>query len=133
MGTGLGSYFEALYNYGIGYSWFSPYKDLFNVRWGIHNLFISILVEGGIFSFFAFIRFLFLQIKTSTKILDLKFISNKQKTLTIYSNLIFISTLLIPANIHTAIFYYEFLTFLSVLVAIANHFLANIIRKKVLL
>jgi len=57
IGTGLGAYYPALFDYQIGMGEIVKWKDMTESASGIHNLFFNLLVEGGIFAFLLFVIF----------------------------------------------------------------------------
>ncbi len=70
MGTGLGAYYPALFDYQIGMGEIVKWKDMTQSSSGIHNLFFNLLVEGGIFTFFLFLTFFISTLRRSMRIMS---------------------------------------------------------------
>jgi hypothetical protein len=69
MGTGLGAYYPALFDYQIGMGDIVKWKDMSESASGIHNLFFNLLVEGGIFTLILFLSFYISSLRRASRVM----------------------------------------------------------------
>ena len=71
MGTGLGAYYPALFDYQIGMGDIVKWKDMSESASGIHNLFFNLLVEGGIFTLLFFLAFYVSSLRRASRVMTI--------------------------------------------------------------
>jgi hypothetical protein len=69
MGTGLGAYYPALFDYQVGMGDIVKWKDMTESASGIHNIFFNLLVEGGIFTLMIFLSFYIASVRRASRIM----------------------------------------------------------------
>jgi hypothetical protein len=118
LGTGLGAFLPALAKYGIGTAEIREEVDLSKRAYGIHNIFLLLLVEGGIFVFAAFCLFYLASIRKALRIMR-----NLEGTPRYYVGVYLFSVLvalLFPMQIYVSTISWNVWIFVLVLIAVVN-------------
>jgi hypothetical protein len=118
FGTGLGAFFPALMDYGIGTKEIKENKDLSTRAYGIHNVPALLLVEGGVFVFLTFSAFYVLALKKAFNVMA-EFRHTPLCYLGVYLFSILLG-LLVPMQVYASTANWNVLMFIILVIGVTN-------------